>query len=138
MKKILFTLILGLFAIAAHCETQHYLGTEYALANVNKYGTYSWSQWYDSNVLIVINTDTDIVTIGSKKPQLYKIYKYEGKTFDNGGGYQVIFDVIDNEGDLGTLRIRVQYDAFGNITNAQLYIDFSNVAWVYNIIPLDE
>lgn len=133
MKKILLAFLLSIIAISAKCETYTYLGTSYAIAKVSRHGNYSWSNWYDCNVLIVIDTDRRMVGIDSYEPQIYKIYNHEGNKIDQNGGFQAIFDVIDSEGNYGQMRIRVITDSFGNIINAQLYVDFKNVAWVYNI-----
>ena len=75
MKRIIFILMLLLSTFAVKAETQTYVGTSYAVADVS-YGKYYWSQWYDCNVLIVINTDANLITIGSNVPQMYRIYSY--------------------------------------------------------------
>jgi len=133
MKRFLLAFLVCLLAISAKSEIHTYMGTSYAIAKVSRYGNYSWSDWYSCDVMIVFDTDRLLVGIDSYEPQVYRIYNYSGYKFDQKGGYQAIFDVIDKDGDYGQMRIRVTTDAYGNITNSQLYIDFKNVAWVYNI-----
>ena len=106
-----------------------FYATSYAYASVNAYtGSYSWSNWYDCSVKIVVDFENDIVIIYSNKTQYYKVLSTASDQYDRDGGRQMIFNVIDAEDDIGTLRFRVTPRG-----DKQLYVDFRNVAWVYNI-----
>jgi len=135
MKKILLTFLMCLLAISAKSEIYTYVGTSYAVAKVTRHNNYHWSDWYECDVLIVIDTERKMVGIDSYEPQIYKIYKYEGQ-IDEDNGFQKVFYVEDIKKDYGQMRIRVLTDSFGNIINVQLYVDFKNVAWVYNIYEI--
>ena len=47
------------------------------------------------------------------------------------GGTNVKFYVIDQDYDRGSIRLRVERNG-----NSQIYVDFSNVAWVYNVVRI--
>lgn len=95
-------------------------------------GSYNWpSQWEPSNINICIDTDNDMVTIYSPRTQVYAIYESynNGNAYrDSGGGQTVKFYAVDHDYDKCTIRLRVESNG-----NSQIYVDFSNVAWVYNV-----
>ena len=75
-----------------------------------------------------MNLNTDVITIYSNKTQVYKVYTCSDAYYDNEGGVQVKFTVIDQDGDRGTVRLRVQSDGA-----SQIYVDFADIMWVYNV-----
>ena len=87
-----------------------------------------WTEWLDCNIDVKIDSDNDIIVIYSKETQAYQVYDAEEKTSDGSGGQIFKFYVIDQDNDKGTVRIRVTSDG-----DAQLYVDFDNIMWVYNI-----
>lgn len=129
MKKlliILFTLLIGLEASA---QVYTYRTTGYAYKQVNSDGNWtSWSEWLDSDMSMIINFNTDIVTIYSPTTQRYKITKFIREFTDNSGGKQVEFAFVDQDGDKGHMRLRIEKNG-----NSQIYIEFSNIMWVYNV-----
>lgn len=81
---------------------------------------------------ISINLDTDIITIYSPRTQTYAVYGTynNGQTYrDNDGGNNLKYYVVDQDGDRGEIRLRVERNG-----NSQIYVDFSNCAWVYNVV----
>ena len=81
---------------------------------------------------LCINLSTDQIIIYSPKTQVYKVYGAynDGKAYiDSNGGANLKFYVIDQDYDRGSIRLRVEKNG-----NSQVYVDFSNVAWVYNVI----
>lgn len=84
-----------------------------------------WSDWIP--VVVKIKVTEDKVTIYSDEVQIYKI-KHEIEAPHDYRGEQIAYRVIDHEGDWGNLRFRKQ-----NNGQLQLYIDFSNISWVYDI-----
>lgn len=135
MKKyltILFMLIcFGIFGnVEATAQTQWYRTTAYAHANVYN-GNYVWGDWQSSDMNISINLTTDVITIYSPRTQIYRVYGVynNGNVYsDNSGGHNLMFYVYDQDGDKGRVRLRVEQSG-----NSQIYVDFSNVAWVYNV-----
>lgn len=102
-------------------------GYSYAVADIDEYGYFSWSKWYDCNIIIRINYDRNELYINSTRPQLYKIITSAKEFYDKDGVLTYEWKIVDQDNDRGTLRIR---------RNGQLYIIFNNIAWVYNFIIL--
>ena len=123
MKKLITLLLLILIPVIGISETIHYQSNEFAF----KVGDGYWSNWESSCVFITINTDTDLIVVHTDQPQRYKIIEYMGEYEDNKGGYQLKFKVIDQDGDIGIVRIRRQANGV-----AQLYIEYSDIMWVYS------
>lgn len=129
MKKFLTALLLSVVCLTAAAQTQWYRATEFAYKYVNDYGYWTaWSAWQPSDVSISIDLDEDIVTIYSKSKQVYYVYNYDGWTYDTGGGKYIQYSVIDQDRDYGKIRLRVESNG-----NSQLYVDFANCSWVYNV-----
>lgn len=123
---MIFALLLPI--VAANAQVQYYRSTAYAQANVYN-GRYVWSDWQSSNMTITINLNTDMITIYSPRTQIYRVVSAGDAYNDSNGGRQVSFKVIDQDGDRGTIRLRIESNG-----NSQIYVDFSNVAWVYNVV----
>lgn len=133
MKKFLLIFIL-LFSFAftsANAQVQYYRTTAYAEAYIYN-GRYVWSDWQSSNMTLVINLNTDVITIYSPKIQVYKVYgtANNGNAYtDSSGGVNIKFYVIDQDGDKGEVRLRIESNG-----NSQVYVDFFNVAFVWNVV----
>lgn len=136
MKRILMLLVLIMTLCGtAIAQTQWYKTTAYAEATVLSTGRYIWSDWQSSNMNICFNLGTDTIIIYSPRRQVYTIYDTynNGNAYvDNSGGQNVKFYVIDQDGDLGEIRLRIERNG-----NSQIYVDFSNVAWVYNVTRIE-
>lgn len=136
MKKFLtvFSIMLCMMCMTVSAQnTQVYKATSYAFAEIY-YGDYNWSDWNKCNIQIVFSMSNDIVTIYSKKKQTYKIVDVlnDGEVVtDYTGGQTLGFVVIDQDYDKGHMRLRVESNG-----NSQIYIDFNDVAWVYNVIRI--
>lgn len=128
MKKFLILFSFFVFGtVFAFGEIQWYRTTAYASATVYN-GRYSWGDWEKSGLNICFDTDNDIITIYSPRKQVYAVVEYLGTSNDSDGGRQVKFRVIDQDYDKGTIRLRVESNG-----NSQIYVDFANVAWCYNV-----
>lgn len=123
MKKLVTLFLLILIPVIGVCETIHYQSNEFAFKVADGY----WSNWEKINVFISIDTDRDLIIIHTNQPQRYKIIEYMGEYEDNKGGYQIKFKIIDQDGDIGIIRIRRQANGV-----AQLYIEYSDIMWVYS------
>lgn len=121
--------MLGL-VFQANAQVWNYKSTEFAIKSTDIYGNWSeWSDWQKSDCLIILDGINDKVTIYSPKTQIYRITSIAKKSIDTDGCIQTSFDVKDQDGDNGTIRFRITTNKI-----LQLYIDFANIAWVYNII----
>lgn len=130
MKKIILGIILALFmSIPSFSQIINFKATSVAIKEVG----YKWSDWKKCDILITFNLRTDKVVIYSRSIQIYKVLTQGQSYIDESGGEQVKYDVIDQDDDLGDMRLRVERNG-----NSQIYIDFADVSWVYNVIRLDE
>lgn len=129
MKRFLLMLVMVLGFTVADAQVQYYRTTGFAYKQMN-YGRWSnWSDWEDSDMLITINLSNDVVKIYSPTTQTYRILSHTRNFTDTSGGQQMEFKFIDQDGDRGTMRLRIERNG-----NSQLYIQFSNIIWVYNVV----
>lgn len=130
MKKIILGIVLTLFmSIPSFSQIINFKATSVAIKEVG----YRWSDWQKCDILITFNLKTDKVVIYSRSIQIYKVITQGQNFIDESGGEQVKYKVIDQDDDLGSMRLRVETNG-----NSQIYIDFADVSWVYNVIRLDE
>ena len=130
MKKIILGIILALFmSIPSFSQIINFKATSVAIKEVG----YRWSDWQKCDILITFNLKTDKVVIYSRSIQIYKVITQAQNFIDESGGEQVKYKVIDQDDDLGSMRLRVETNG-----NSQIYIDFADVSWVYNVVRLDE
>lgn len=130
MKKIFLGIILALFmSIPSFSQVINFKATSVAIKEIG----YQWSDWKRCDILITFNLKTDKVVIYSRSIQIYKVITQGQNFIDESGGEQVKYKVIDQDDDLGSMRLRVETNG-----NSQIYIDFADVSWVYNVIRLDE
>jgi len=136
MKKFLIILITLFTFSIVNCSAQIQWYKTISVAIKYKrydsyYGRYVWTKWSDWEKCrcdVKFDLNNDIIVIYSNKPQIYKVISIEEPPYDVLGT-QVKFRVIDNEGDRGTLRLRIE-----NNGNSQIYVDFADVMWVYNVV----
>jgi len=128
MKKILLFIML-LVCTTVSAETYSYRSFQFAYKAKNSYGIWTdWTDWEKSNLLITIDFTSDVVTIYSSSKQVYNITDSDGNYTDSSGGQQMQFRFIDQDGDRGIIRFRIEKNK-----NSQIYIEFADVIWVYNV-----
>lgn len=133
MKKFILILLATLTFNVANAQIQWYrtssVAIKYKKYNVytNSYYWTAWSDWESCICNVKIDIDNDIIVIYSNSTQVYKILYAETPPKDSTG-VQVQLRVRDQDGDYGSLRLRVE-----NNGNSQIYIDFADVMWVYNV-----
>lgn len=122
MKKILFILILCVASLTsyAQCFETKALATKDNTTNV-------WSDWKPCEVSVCFGEGR--LTIYSQQPQIYEVAGFEDASIN--GEIIYLYYCYDNEGIRCTLRFRQYVDH--NIVESQLYIEYSNVTWVYNL-----
>lgn len=132
MKKFILTFfflfgLLGVSQIDAQIYKYNTFQFAYKVKNTSGIWT-SWSDWETSDMLLTINLDTDVITVYSTRRQVYKVLDDMGAYTDESGGRQQKFYVIDQDGDYGYVRLRIETNG-----NSQVYIDFNDIMWVYNV-----
>lgn len=130
MKKIFLTLALVLCTLETFAQSRilWFRTTEFAWKQ-KEYGVWSdWSDWEDSNIKVKFDLNKDQIVIFSPNVQIYNVLRIEEPPYDPSG-QQVKYRVIDQDDDFGYIRLRLE-----NSGNSQIYVDFANVKWVYNVI----
>ena len=131
MKKLLVSfsvLLLSIFTYS-YAQTYKYMTTDYSYKYVNDYGRWTeWSKWEKTSMLVVLSLDRNVLSIYSEEMQEYDIYDWSREQTDADGGTTLEFKAVNRDGLRCNIRFRVQKDG-----QKQLYIDFNNVMWVYNI-----
>lgn len=123
MKKFILIFVM-LFSICAVYAQDKSVFKAYELA-IKIEG--EWSDWQPVNIPVVIDYEQDIIIIYSAKTQKYLIIE-ETAAAPDSNGKQVAFKVIDQDGDVGRFRFRVQ-----NNGAKQIYVDFNNISWCYSV-----
>ena len=134
MKKylLIFVLMFGMiFGSYSECnaQTYYYKTFEFAIKYKSSSGIWgNWSDWQPSNMTLTIDLDRDVITVYSEKRQVYQVLENMGSYTDESQGRQTKFYVIDQDGDYGYVRLRIEKNG-----NSQVYVDFGDVMWVYNV-----
>lgn len=128
MKKLLVFIMIFVCALGVSAQTQWYKGYQYSQRYVNTYGNWtSWSDWSICNIPIKFDLNSDVITIYSKKTQIYKVYKSDSYV-DSDGETVVRFYFIDQDLDYGHMRLMIRSNGA-----SQIYIDFKDISWCYNV-----
>lgn len=129
MKRfIAIILLIFTITISTQAGTLWYRSTSFASAKIIN-NRYYWGDWVDSDLAISIDLSNDVIIVYSQVRQIYKVVREGEVSTDNSGGQQITFPVIDQDSDRGAVRLRVESNG-----NAQIYVDFNDVAWVYNVV----
>lgn len=113
---------------SVNAQSYVYQARQFSMKTMSGYGTWNpWSDWERSIVRITIDTGIDVIYIHTEKKQVYVITQDMGSYVDNYGGKQRAFSVVDQDGDKGIIRLRVEKNG-----NVQLYVEFSDIIWVYS------
>lgn len=111
-------------------EVLKYKATSFAfkMYDYNRERWTDWTDWDDCNILVVVDSDKDLISIYSQQTQEYDIIEYLGEEEDADGGISANFNCIDQDGNRCNVRVRVQQNG-----QQQLYVDYNDASWVYNV-----
>lgn len=132
MKKFLLLMMLAVIGFTASANSMWFRAYSYAIkykTEYNRGNSSGWSSFEKCNVNIEFKMDDDIIVIYSNKTQIYAIYENAGTYNDSDGGKQQGYYILDQDYDKGMIRLRIARDG-----TSQLYIDFNDVSWVYNVV----
>lgn len=132
MKKIFLTLALVFCTLGTFAQSGilWFRTTEFAWKQ-KEYGVWSdWTDWERSNMKVKFDLNRDQIVIFSPNIQIYNVLSIEEPPYDPSG-QQVKYRVIDQDDDFGYIRLRVE-----NNGNSQIYVDFANIKWVYNVVRI--
>ena len=137
MKNIfkIFILSLILFLFYNTCDAQVYKlrAYEFSYKTYSYYSGWSeWSDWSNCQILVVVDIDNYRIKIYSQSEQEYDIIETESEQTDYKGNKTTKMVAIDKDGSRCNVRIRTDVNL-----NKQLYIDYSDMMWVYNVYNLN-
>ena len=115
-------------SLDSKAQVYYYKTYEFAIKYKTNGVWSNWSDWERSNMTLTIDIDRDVITVYSEKRQVYIVLEYLDSYKDDSGGTQIKYYVIDQDGDKGYVRLRIEKNG-----NSQVYIDFNDVMWVYNV-----
>lgn len=124
--------MMAVIGFTASANSLWFRGYSYAIKYKNDYNrnnSKGWSSFQKCNVDIEFKMDDDFIIIYSNKTQIYAIYEDAGTYTDAEGGKQQGYYVLDQDYDKGMIRLRIARDG-----TSQIYIDFNDVGWVYNVV----
>lgn len=134
--KIFIASIFLLITSTAFSQVTKCKAYSFAHKEKNEYsgGWSEWSSWEDVDILIVIDTDNNRIKIFSKVDQIYDIIENKGKSTDSDGDDTLEWICVNEDGLKCGVRL-VKLNSKGG--TSQIYIDFSDFIFVYNIYRLD-
>jgi hypothetical protein len=138
MRLIKPILIIVFLTISIHCYSQvtKFKTTSLSIKTKNEYSQ-KWTKWSEpenADILITIDLTNERIKIFSNEEQVYDIIKYYEKDIDSDGDETLSFQCINKDG----LKCIVRFVILkSQNSRRQLYIDFSDMMWVYNIYNLD-
>lgn len=132
-KRLVLIASIAVIAWASSfAEVRWFKAFSYAYKYKTEYGYWTnWTDWIGCDVYIKFELDDDVIVIYSNRRQIYAVYSYDGTSTDGGGGVYSSFKVLDQDRDRGVIRLRIEDNG-----NSQLYVDFADVMWVYNVRKL--
>lgn len=94
--------------------------------------TGTWTAWTDwqrcNNVVVTMDCTKNIVSFNTKELQIYYIIDTVDKWVDESGGTQTKMSFLDQDMDKGFMRLRTDVNG-----HQQVYIEYANIMWVYNV-----
>jgi hypothetical protein len=135
-KKIYFAFLFILVTNSSFGQLTKFKSSSYTSKFKNE-NTGNWSKWSElekTEVLITIDITNERIKIFSKKEQVYDIIKYYDKQTDSDGDETMQFQCVNEDGLKCYVRFVILNSQNGR---RQLYIDFADLMWVYNIYKLD-
>lgn len=135
MKKLLtLTLLLFTLTITLKADVLKLKATAFSFKAYNPEtdSWTDWTKWEECSILVVINTDKDIIKVFSKETQDYDIIKYGPEENDGENGNIRTLYYVNEDGNRCNIRLRAS-----NNSDYQMYIDFNDAIIVHNLIERD-
>ena len=135
-RKLLLCMFLSALSFQAVAQITKFKSTSFATKFKNEYSG-SWSKWSEfekTEVLITIDLNNERIKVFSKVEQVYDIIKYYEKETDQDGDETLQFQCVNEDGLKCNVRFVILNSQNGQ---RQLYVDFADMMWVYNIYKLN-
>lgn len=132
LKSIITFVFIFLLSNFGISQTYKDRAIEVSYKTINSYGNWTeFSDWQDCNIIIVTDLDNKTFTIYSKEIQEFDIIKFfPTKTDENG---QKIYEMLCVDKDGKRCHIRHRFLNKGQYARTQLYVDYNNIIFVYNL-----
>jgi hypothetical protein len=136
MMKAIISLIIVMFCFQSlYSQVYKLKATGFSMKyEIDEYTWSEWAEWEESNVLCTIDVQKDRISIYSKETQVYDVIEKEEEIIDEEGDWTLPFICIDKDG--GRCRIRLMKRADDD--QLQLYVDYNDMKWVYDVYSLDD
>jgi hypothetical protein len=134
--KPILTAFLVMISVFCFSQVTKFKTTSISLKTKNE-STRKWTKWSEPDkveILISIDLTNERIKIFSKVDQVYDIIKYYDKETDTDGDETLSFQCVDQDGLKCIVRFVVLNSQSGR---RQLYVDYSDMMWMYNIYKLD-
>lgn len=111
--------------------------TDIAFKKISENGEWKdWTEWEETKVLIVYESEKERIKIYSKETQIFDIAEDEGVKINDNKEKIYSFFCVDRNGAQCRLKLWKRYFKSGN-TYYQLYIHYNDYQYVYNIDVID-
>ena len=136
MKKLFLTYLFLLLVLPAFAQIVKCKANAISLKMYNE-NSNQWSEgsaWESTDMLVLFDFTANRIKVFSKEEQTYDMVQSYEPTFDKDGDKTTKWLCIDEDGAKCEVR-HVKLNSNGG--KNQLYIDFANLMFVYNIYVLD-
>jgi hypothetical protein len=129
MKKLFLSLIVLLLSFVSNAQSVLKIRTSHSCEkHIDYYGNWTdWSEWKEANILIVVDSQKDRITIYTETTQIFDIIENEGESLSDKGDPTFNYYCVDENG--AKCRIRI----VKRTTLTQIYVDYSNLILCFNI-----
>lgn len=134
MKRLLSLLFIIFFSFTVQSQGVLKMKAFSASAMfLNNDGTWDdWSDWKKASVLFVLDNESKRITLYSDPKRVFDIIETEKETTSDGNQIWKMFS-IDNKGDECYVVLQQSLDG----ENTQIYVQYSNYIFVYNVDVLE-
>lgn len=134
MKRLFtFLVMLVLFVTSLVAQVIRFKAYDFSIREHTSRGWTNYSDPSPCNILISFDMDADLVTIYSKQVQVFEILDNSGWYIDSDGDSVSQLGFIDNDRVRGRMRLMVRKRS----GDAEIYVDYGNVGWVYRVLRID-
>lgn len=135
IRKIALSLfLLTVLTLTSFSQTYKWRAEQftYKYQTKNKVWT-DWEKWKDVNIYITMDNTKQRITVFSEKHQVYDILTNEGEKYIDGKKVTTFY-CLDIDGIVCIVKLigssKEEY------TGTNLYVEYSNMMWIYNITPV--
>lgn len=133
MKQVVLLVLFAIISSNAFSQVLKFRSYSFSIKYQERNTWSKWSEPEEASVLIVFNLDKERVSIFSKETQEYDIIETYKKVIDSDGDEVFRYVCIDKNG----LRCNIRWIYLQSQTRWQVYVDYKDMMWMYNVKPLE-